>query len=200
MCRQALRAGALIMMRKMLFIALGAVALADPPAFADRGGTRSDGITRTGDVLQFAIPFSALVYSSHIDDWPGVEQLGYAAGSTLAATYILKYTIREERPFQDEDATGHTFPSGHTSFAFAGAGYWQQRYGWRVGAPMYAAASFVGYSRNHARMHTWLDISTGAAIGVGFNLLFTSRYDNENTQIQIAPTDGGAMLGFNAKF
>jgi len=188
------------MLRKIVFVALGLVALTAPPAFAERGGTRSDGITRTGDVLQLAIPFSALGYSAFTDDWPGVEQLGYAAGSTLALTYILKYTIREERPYQNEDTTGHTFPSGHTSLAFAGAGYWQQRYGWRVGAPMYAAATFVGYSRNHARMHTWVDISTGAAIGVGFNLLFTSQYDNENTQIHIAPTDGGAMLGLNAKF
>jgi len=188
------------MMRKIIFAALSLVLLANPPAFAERGGTRCDGITRAGDVLQLAIPFSALGYSAASDDEPGVEQLGYVAGSTLAATYIMKYTIREERPYQDEETTGHTFPSGHTSLAFAGAGYWQQRYGWRVGAPMYAAAAFVGYSRNHARMHTWLDISTGAAIGVGSNLLFTSRYDDENTQIRIAPTDGGAMLGLDAKF
>jgi len=187
-------------MRGIVFVALGVVVLASAPAFAERGGTRSDGVTLTGDVLQLAIPFSALGYSAGIDDWPGVEQLGYVAGSTLAATYFMKYTIKEERPYQDENSPGHTFPSGHTSLAFAGASYWQQRYGWRVGAPMYAAAAFVGYSRNHARMHTWLDISTGAAMGVGFNLLFTSRYDNENTQIQIAPTDGGAMLGLNAKF
>jgi membrane-associated phospholipid phosphatase len=118
----------------------------------------------------------------------------------MAATYILKYTTNEERPYQDEDSSGHTFPSGHTSFAFAGAGYWQTRYGWRIGAPMYAAAAFVGYSRNHARMHSWLDIATGAALGVGFNILFATRYNSGDTQIFIAPTEGGAALGINARF
>ncbi|MCL1916224.1 MAG: phosphatase PAP2 family protein [Desulfovibrionaceae bacterium] len=160
----------------------------------------NDGITRGGDILQWAIPLSALMYSYAIGDWQGVKQLGYTAGSTLAATYVLKYTINEERPYQDEDTSGHTFPSGHTSVAFAGAGYWQMRYSWYVGVPMYAAAAFVGYSRNHAKMHNWFDISIGAAMGIGANLLFTVRYNDENTQISIAPADGGAMFRFSARF
>jgi membrane-associated phospholipid phosphatase len=112
----------------------------------------------------------------------------------------MKYAIREERPYQDEDTKGHTFPSGHTSSAFAGAGYWQMRYGWYVGAPMYMAAAFTGYSRNHANMHSWFDISVGAAIGIGFNLLFTSRYNNENTLVAAIPVNGGVMFCFNTKF
>ena len=186
-------------MRKIL-IAILCVALAAPAAFADRASQVSDGITRTGDVLQFAIPLSALVYSASIGDWPGVEQLGYVSGATLTTTYALKYTIREERPYQDEGSKGNTFPSGHTSFAFAGAGYWQMRYNWYVGAPMYAAAAFVGYSRNHARMHNWLDIATGASIGIGFNLLFTSRYNNKDMQLSVVPIPGGAAVNFSTKF
>ncbi|MDR0804010.1 MAG: phosphatase PAP2 family protein [Rickettsiales bacterium] len=157
-----------------------------------------DGIRVAGDYMQIAIPLSGLVYSAIIGDWDGSLQLAESAGATMAATYILKYTIREERPYQQEDTPGATFPSGHTSFAFAGAGYWQMRYGWWVGAPMYAAAAFVGYSRVLARQHNWLDVSVGAAIGIGFNMLFTTRYIPDG--LSVAPTDGGAMLRFNTRF
>ncbi|MCL2017434.1 MAG: phosphatase PAP2 family protein [Alphaproteobacteria bacterium] len=165
-----------------------------------RGHPVNDRITRLGDIAQFVPVLSALAYSSFIQDWRGVQQLGLATGSTMATTYTLKYTIREERPYEPEDSKGHTFPSGHTAFAFAGAGYWQMRYGWYVGAPMYAVAAFTGYSRNHARMHNWTDIVVASSIGIGFNYLFTTKYVPENTRISVSPTDGGAMLQFNTMF
>ena len=168
--------------------------------FAERGSVVKDGITKTGDILQLAIPLSALAYSSSIGDWKGVQQLAYSVGSTLVVTYTLKYIIKEERPYQDESTIGLTFPSGHTSFAFSGAGYWQMRYGWHIGAPMYAAAVFVGYSRNHARMHNWLDILAGSAIGIGTNLLFTQKYHNENIHLYVTPTNSGALFSFNIRF
>ena len=186
-------------MKKILF-ATFYIMFATAPVFAGRGGPVSDLVTKTGDVLQFAIPLSALAYSSAIGDWQGAKQWGYVSGATLGTVYVMKYTFHEERPYEDEGSRGRTFPSGHTSFAFAGAGYWQMRYGWYVGAPMYAAAAFVGYSRNHARMHNWLDIATGASIGIGFNMLFTTRYNNENVRMGVAPTDGGAMFNFSARF
>ncbi|MCL2629779.1 MAG: phosphatase PAP2 family protein [Alphaproteobacteria bacterium] len=185
-------------MRTLIIILCALITL---PAFAGSRAKRTDGITRTGDVLQLAIPISALAYSSYIQDWEGAKQLGFAYGATFATTQVLKYTIREERPYQADGVKGTTFPSGHTSSAFAGAGYWQMRYGWYVGAPMYATAAFVGYSRNHANMHNWLDIATGAVIGIGFNILFTSRYNNESAQLSVSPTQGaGAKLNFNTKF
>jgi membrane-associated phospholipid phosphatase len=165
-----------------------------------RGSAINDRITRAGDIGQFAIPLSALAYGMFISDWQGVQQLGLAAGSTMAATYALKYTIREERPYEPEGSKGNTFPSGHTAFAFAGAGYWQMRYGWRVGVPMYAAAAFVGFSRNHARMHNWTDIAVASSIGIGFNYLFTTKYVPGNARLSISPTDGGAMLRLSASF
>jgi membrane-associated phospholipid phosphatase len=167
----------------------------------DTGLGRTTGtIERIGDWGQLLIPISAAVYSTAISDWEGLKQLTYSTGATFATTEILKNTIREERPFQDEDAKGTTFPSGHTSFAFAGAGYWQMRYGWEIGAPMYAAAAFVGYSRVRSRWHNWTDVGVGAAIGIGFNYLFTSRYNDDRTQVSLSPTNGGAYLGASTKF
>jgi membrane-associated phospholipid phosphatase len=148
-----------------------------------------------GDWLQLAIPISAAIYSSAISDWEGVKQLSYATGSTFLTTETLKRVVHEERPYQKEGTDGVTFPSGHTSFAFAGATYWQRRYGWTIGAPMYAAAAFVGYSRVRVKMHNWADVIGGATIGIGFNLLFTSKY-----RVSVQPTDGGAELRFKTKF
>jgi len=151
-----------------------------------------------GDWLQILLPASAFIYSTAIGDWQGNKQLAYSVGSTWATTEILKVTIQEERPHSPEDTKGRTFPSGHTSFAFSGAAYWQRRYGWEIGVPMYAAAAFVGYSRVRVKMHNWSDVAVGAALGIGFNLLFTDRYDV--TSISVAPTDGGAYMRFRTRF
>lgn len=154
-----------------------------------------------GDWVQLLLPLSALVYSTAIQDWQGVKQLAYSVGSTWASTELLKVTIAEERPNAPEGSTGRSFPSGHTSFAFSGAAYWQRRYGWAVGIPMYAAAAFVGYSRVRVKMHNWLDVAAGAALGIGFNYLFTDRYESDTTTVSVAPTpDGGAYLSFRTVF
>lgn len=163
-------------------------------------GHRAAVMGTIGDYLQLAIPISALVYSSAIGDWEGDKQLAYSVGSTWAATEILKTLVHEERP-DSLSEKGRSFPSGHSSFAFSGAAYWQMRYGWYIGAPMYVAASFVGYSRVVTKMHNPTDVIAGAALGIGFNYLFTSRYNNPNTQISVAPVDGGgAYLSFKTKF
>ncbi|MDR0727092.1 MAG: phosphatase PAP2 family protein, partial [Rickettsiales bacterium] len=133
-----------------------------------------------------------------IGDLAGNLQLIKSVGATWAATEILKRTVREERPREPKGSKGLSFPSGHTSFAFSGAVYWQRRYGWEIGVPMYAAAAFVGYSRVRVKMHDWVDVAVGAGLGIGFNLLFTDRY--KNTSVVATPTDGGAYIGFRTKF
>jgi membrane-associated phospholipid phosphatase len=142
------------------------------------------------------LPLSAFFYSAAIGDWEGSLQLVEATGAAAATTQILKYTVREERPNEPEGSHGRTFPSGHTSFAFSGAAYWQRRYGWQVGAPTYIAASYVGYSRVHASKHNWADVAAGAAIGIGFNYMFTTPWAG----ISVMPTDGGAAISLHKTF
>ena len=191
-----------------LFFVIAALFAADAFGWCSYQGVtaRGDVITSAderigciGDYAQLAIPLSALIYSTMIGDYEGDRQLVQASGATTAVTYALKYTIREERPNAPEDSKGYTFPSGHTSFAFSGAAYWQRRYGWYAGAPMYAAASFVAYSRVRVKMHNWADVSTGAVIGVCFNYLFTTQYNGDSTVFAV-PTDGGAYIGFRTRF
>lgn len=153
-----------------------------------------------GNVLQFAIPLSALAYSSYIKDWEGDWQLGKTVGSTFVTTEVLKYTVRADRPREPDGTAGTSFPSGHTSLSFAGAGYWQNRYGWAIGAPMYAAAAFVGYSRIRAKAHNWADVIGGAVIGTAFSYIFTDSY-KDGTTVSVSPTDdGGAYLHFSTQF
>lgn len=153
-----------------------------------------------GNVLQFAIPLSAFVYSTSIHDYDGNWQLAKTLGSTYVTTEVLKSTVKADRPQEPDGTKGKSFPSGHTSFSFAGAGYWQNRYGWWVGAPMYALAGVVGVSRVKAKKHNWADVAGGAVIGTAFSYIFTSKYNNERTNVYIEPTDGGAYLGFSTKF
>ena len=58
----------------------------------------------------------------------------------MAVVYVLKPLVDRTRP----DGGHQWFPSGHTASAFAGAAFLQMRYGWALGAPAYAVASFVG--------------------------------------------------------
>ena len=192
-------------MKRILFITaiIPFIAIADASAnplddFNPRGKGR---LEYFGDIMQFVIPMSGLVYSSVISDWSGVGQFGLSYGSTFVATQGLKRVVDSERPVNEGSAPRYdSFPSGLTSGAFSGAAYWHMRYGWEIGLPMYALAGLVGYSRVHADKHDEIDVLAGAAIGVGFALLFVSRYQPKNTHVYVAPTDGGAMLRLNSVF
>lgn len=88
--------------------------------------------------------------------------LGIAMARTLTVTYGLKMAVDEQRPNGKEGS----FPSAHTSVTFAGAEFIRSQYGWGWGAPAYAAASYVGWSRVQTRHHWWRDVAAGAAIGI----------------------------------
>jgi membrane-associated phospholipid phosphatase len=72
--------------------------------------------------------------------------------------------------FTDPDRT--SFPSGHTTTAFAAAaaitaetGRWWPRSTWIVGPLMYGGATMVGLSRMYHNKHWASDVALGAAIG-----------------------------------
>lgn len=123
--------------------------------------------------LALAIPLSALVYSAYIKDYEGMAQLGYTFFSVLHVTELVKYTSSKPRPGDHDD---DSFPSGHTSTAFSGASFWQMRYGWKIGIPMYTVAALVGYSRVNVKAHRWIEVFAGAALGYVGGLIFTTPY------------------------
>jgi membrane-associated phospholipid phosphatase len=52
----------------------------------------------------------------------------------------------------------------------------RKRYGWEYGAPAYATASFVAYSRVESRKHYPHDMLAGAGIGILSSYIFTKPY------------------------
>lgn len=130
-----------------------------------------------GDVLLGAMP--ALALSSTLiwkDGQKGAYQFTKALAGTIALTSGLKLIVHKERPNGENN---HSFPSGHTSVAFASAAFVQKRYGWEFGIPAYLLAGYVGYTRIEANKHDFVDVLAGAAIGVGMSYLFTKRYDEK---------------------
>lgn len=88
--------------------------------------------------------------------------LGVAAANTFGFTQVLKASVGRERPNGRND---YSFPSGHTSNAFALASVADAHYGKKVGLPAYAAASLIGVSRLRKDAHWLSDIVAGAALG-----------------------------------
>ncbi len=77
-------------------------------------------------------------------------------------TMIFKQAARRSRP----EGTGYSFPSGHTTVTFASATVLQRHFGWKVGLPAYAVATYVAASRVEMKKHYLSDVAFGAALGI----------------------------------
>ena len=88
--------------------------------------------------------------------------MGSAAVVSYAYTAVLKVAVGRERP-NGQDS--RSFPSGHTSNAFAMATVAERHYGWKIGVPAYVLAGFMGASRMQQDKHWLSDVVAGAALG-----------------------------------
>ncbi len=95
-------------------------------------------------------------------------------------SYGLKVAIKRDRPFvtHPNDITQKThvgplsFPSGHTTAAFATAtALTLSTKKWQFAVPAYAYAGLVGYSRMRLGVHYPSDVLGGMIIGIGSGLL-----------------------------
>jgi membrane-associated phospholipid phosphatase len=150
-----------------------------------------DYIARAGDVLQYALPATAVGLIIAHDDGDGAIQFASSAALTVAVTYALKFGINARRP----NGGNHSFPSGHTSISFSAAEFMRNRYGIEYGAPAYALASFVGYSRVESDNHYIRDVVAGAGIGALSSLLFTTPYEDWNVSVNGDAKSIGVRLG-----
>jgi hypothetical protein len=150
-------------------------------ALASSSDTAADG-------LRIALPAVAWGITQYLDDDKGANQFYYSFATTVISTYALKSAIHKNRP---DGSDNDSFPSGHTSMAFQGAAFLQYRYGWQYGAPAYALATYVGYSRVKNDHHDSRDVIAGAVIGSVASYLFTTSYYGFNLQ----PTAGHNGVG-----
>lgn len=98
--------------------------------------------------------------------------------SVIAFSQGVKHIVREPRP---DNGTRNSFPSGHTTTAFAGAELVRSEYGWGVGAAAYAVAATVGFMRMYNGRHWFNDVVAGIGFGIlsariGYWMLPLSRH------------------------
>ena len=139
-----------------------------------------------------------------------------------AITAVAKGTVGRARPFTapgdpDEFSPGHgftnaafaSFPSGHTSAAFATAtvlarelnvGHPGSR--WWVNPLLFGGATFVGFSRVYQRQHWPSDVLAGAALGTitGYEVVAHSRGERSHiglpflSHLSVGPSARGAAI------
>lgn len=146
---------------------------------------------KSGDVLYIALPGIALA-SAFI--WNDADKPVYQFLKSYAVSAVLvtavKRTVNKSRP----DGYRYSFPSGHTSSSFTGAAFLQRRYGWKVGAPAYLLAGYVGWTRVYAKRHDTWDVLAGAAIGIGSVYIFTKPYKGKKIKVDISPYNSNGLL------
>ncbi len=140
-----------------------------------------------GVLLGGAAGMWALGKLKHNDHWTETGFLaGEAALNGLAVVEAMKYTLRRDRPFQDEGRgsffrSGTSFPSEHAAAAWSAAGVIAHEYpGPFSKALAYGLASLVSFSRVRAHQHFPSDVLAGTIVGnlVAQNV-FSRRHDPE---------------------
>jgi len=153
----------------------------------------ADNTEKNGDNLQFLILALGLGGTLFYEEGhQGSIQFIQSFVSSQIITEGLKLAIDKERP---NGNCCNSFPSGHASKAFMGAGFIHKRYGLGYGMPAYIGATYVAYSRVYADKHYVEDVLAGAAIGVFSSFYFTSSYKN----LEIIPVVHNGTYGINFK-
>jgi hypothetical protein len=170
--------------------------------------------------LQDAVPVVAGImgtwlYANLIDSGPGHHeawQMVEAGGLATVTSYALKFAAARQRPNQTDDpnkwrAGGSSFPSFHTSAAFAVGAVlaesgnddyrWMRRFlGYGV------IAGFTAFERLKHNAHWLSDDVAAAAIG-GATAHFVLGRDAERNEelnrsaFSVVPLPGGAMVTYN---
>jgi membrane-associated phospholipid phosphatase len=135
------------------------------------------------DWVAGTITFGTLAYG-FIQKDKSIQHNGYelliTSATNIAVTEIFKRVFNRTRPadkypgevFVNTPSNGKSFPSGHTSMAFAVATTLTLQYKkWYVTVPAYLWAGCVGYSRMYLGKHYPTDVLAGALVGAGCSYL-----------------------------
>jgi membrane-associated phospholipid phosphatase len=101
---------------------------------------------------------------------------------------IVKVVVGEKRPNDPGPLVAiphsHSFPSGHTATAFAGAtmlSFFMPR----AAPAFYVLAAAIAYSRLYVGVHFPLDVVGGAAIGIATALLLLATVRRRSTRLRL---------------
>ena len=184
------------------------------------------------DVQYIADPGSIVIGVSmygvgRLAGWRPVADLGLHGTEAVvlsgAATALIKGLAGRARPYVSLDTNAHdfrlargftsggyaSFPSGHTSAAFAAASVvtsesqrWWPHQTWLVAPAMYGGATLVGLSRMYNNAHWASDVVLGAAIGT-FSGIKVVRYSHGHSNnvidrtllgLHVVPAVNGVLL------
>lgn len=153
------------------------------------------GAVSGGGLVQVGGAFGAYAIGRALDN-PLVATVGAdlvrAQLMTAVFTHGLKLSVGRRRP----DGTRFSFPSGHTSATFATATVLQRHFGWKVGVPAYAFASYVAGSRLQENKHYASDVIVGAALGIVSGRAVTVGRGRATFAVSPFASRGGAGIGF----
>jgi membrane-associated phospholipid phosphatase len=105
----------------------------------------------------------------------------------------LKFTVQRERP---DGSNSQSFPSGHSSSAFATATVLHRHYGWKIGVPAYALGSYVALARMSWNRHHATDVVMGAGFGIAAARTVTMTVGDAKFNLGVQPQTGGASVNF----
>lgn len=150
------------------------------------------GIGLSTDITVVALPVAALATVLIERDWKGLKQGVFTGIAAAGSMLILKFSVSELRP---DHSNYHSFPSGHSTMAFASAAFMQRRYGWKWGIPAYTVATYTAVGRVLAKKHHWWDCVAGAALGAASAYIFTTPWARSH-DLSLAPVSTDTTFGF----
>jgi membrane-associated phospholipid phosphatase len=126
------------------------------------------------------------------------EQVGRLGADLVRAQIVngvitdgLKLVASRTRP----DGRSYSFPSGHTSSAFATASVLQRHLGWKAAVPAYFMAAYVGSARMAEFRHFATDVVFGAGIGLTAGRAVT--FNVARQRLEVTPALGPGTAGVN---
>ena len=179
--------------------------------------TLGPSMTTNSKDVQDALPAAAVFvatwgYANLIGDTNGRGEawaMLEAAGLGSVTGYALKYAVgregpdRASNPNQWRKSGGNSFPSVHTTGAFAVgtvlAESGSDDYRWLRRLLGYGLGAATGYERLKDNAHWLSDTVGGAALGIASAHFAMNRRDrkDEDTGLSVVPVERGAMLTYN---
>lgn len=153
------------------------------------------GSGNAADAVSVGLPLVAAGLSVYHNDTDGLWQLVKSEAATLVVTQALKASVHETRP---NGRDNQSFPSRHSSVAFAAAQFMQLRGGWEYGALAYIAATAVAADRVHQKEHHSKDVIAGALIGIGSSTFFTDK--PYKAAVSYSPSERSLVAHFDMKW
>ncbi len=162
-----------------------------------------DQVYSAGDVLGQGAVHAATGLAIYIGGRVAKNQRAGQLGVDLLQAQIvsglitdgLKLASNRTRP----DGAKYSFPSGHSSSAFATAAVLQRHFGWKAGVPSYIIASYVGASRVASSNHFVTDVLFGAGIGIAAGRATTFQLHGANVTVTPAITRTSAIVNVSLK-